>query len=56
MIEKLIIFVGCQTCPYAYRSHYRTYLYCPFNPTLNRGTDKEHDLTDLEEYPKYCPL
>jgi hypothetical protein len=54
MQERVYIFVGCNECPYSFRSYYKTYLYCRWNSKLNKGSDEEHDISNVEEYPKYC--
>lgn len=54
MIERVYIFVGCVECPYSWRSHYGTYLYCRFNPNISKGTDAEHDISSVKDYPDYC--
>ncbi len=54
LIERVYIFVGCEECPFAFRSRYKSYLYCRENPNLYRGIDSEHDLSNITEYPDYC--
>jgi len=54
MHEQVYIFIGCKECPFGYRSHYKTYLFCRHNPNIKKGYDSEHDLSNVTEYPSYC--
>lgn len=54
MIERVYIFVGCDNCPFVFRSYYGLYLYCSENQNLNKGYDSEPDLSNITEYPAYC--
>lgn len=46
---------GCQKCPFSYPSHYRIMLFCRFNQNLSKGAAIDHDLSEVSDYPTYCP-
>ncbi len=55
-IEVRFTIDSCMDCPYRYRSHYGVYLFCKFNSDLTKGKSVDHDISNLKDYPSYCPF